>query len=165
MSVSESDTHPDVAASRGTLPTGAQLEAIIREKEALRREVIRHRRQKLLVIGASASVVAHLILMLFLASIYRMQRAGNSGEPVQYEFALLQEEKLVELEKTAFDELTTEAIEDLEDLPDESAVELSPNVPAVDMSIADGGSMPTLGGTGEGDGFGLSGGGAGTSFR
>ncbi|MCZ6834683.1 MAG: VWA domain-containing protein, partial [Planctomycetota bacterium] len=79
------------------------------------------------------------------------------------EFAILQEEELTQLEMTEFDSLDTDAIQDLETLPEESA-EFSPDIPAVEMEFASSGSLPTLGGSGSGEDFGLEGGTAGTSF-
>ena len=119
--------------------------------------------RRLLLLGIVVSLFVHVLIMLVLSSIYRWSPAGSGSDPVQYEFAILQEEELTRLEQAAFDEMTTEAIAELEDLPEESA-ELSPDIPAVEMEFAASGAMPTLGGSGSGDAFGLTGGGSGTSF-
>lgn len=134
----------------------------MRNLEDQRDARIRHRRHKLLLLGLAISVIVHLTIMLVLSSIHRWRPAGSPGDPVEYEFAILQEEQLTQLEQTVFDDLSTEAIED-ETMPEESA-ELSPEIPAVAMEFAAAGAVPALGGAGAGEDFGLSGGAAGTSF-
>ncbi len=139
------------------------LDPEIRELEAQRAQFIRLRRQRLLLMGAVISISIHILLMLILNTIYRWQPAGVGRETVQYEFAILSQEELTELDQINLDKLTSDAIAELEILPEESA-ELTADIPAVEMEFATSGSMPTLGGSGSGESFGLSGGGAGTSF-
>jgi len=134
-----------------------------RELEAQRQALVRARRRKLLLVGALVSLVVHLCIMAVLSSLYRWRPGGAGPQAVQYEFAILQEEELTNLESNTFDELTTQAIENLETLPEESAI-LSPDIPAVEMEFAAGGSMPALGGSGSGEDFGLAGGTGETSF-
>ena len=134
-----------------------------RQQEAQREALVRRRRQKLLLVGALVSLLVHMGIMLVLSSVYRWRPGGAGPEAVQYEFAILQEEELTQLESATFDELTTQAIENQETLPESSEV-LAPDIPAVEMEFAAGGAMPALGGSGEGGDFGLSGGAAGTSF-
>lgn len=143
---------------RSAVPDVAQ-----RELDAQREALIRRRWQRLLLLGCGVSLLVHLVIMVILNGIHRWGPGSAGVESTQYEFAIVQEEELTKLERTNFDELTTEAIENQESLPEESPI-LSPNIPAVEMEFAAGGAVPTLGGSGSGEDFGLSGGAAGTSF-
>lgn len=146
--------------SRGAgLTEGAQRH-INRQRE----ELVRRRWMRLLMVGIVVSILVHVMLMILLGSIYRWLPGGSRYEPVTFEFAILQEEELTQFEEILLDDMSTEKIEDLNDLRDESMEILQPDIPAVEMEFADSGNMTTLGGSGEGEGFGLSGGGSGTSF-
>jgi hypothetical protein len=104
--------------------------------------------------------------MYYLSSVYRLAPGGGGPEPVSFEFAILQEEELTELESSELSDDVPEVVSDFDDaLEDQAATELDPAVQAPALEIARLGSMPTLGGAGEGGG-GLGGlsGGAGTSF-
>lgn len=139
-------------------------EGVQRHFDRQREEVLRRRWMKLLIIGGVVSILVHVMLMILLGSIYRWLPAGSGAESVTYEFAILQDEELTQFQEFLLDDMSTEKIEDLHDLQDESTEILQPDIPAVEMEFADSGNMTTLGGSGEGEGFGLSGGGAGTSF-
>lgn len=159
MSRNSKSIMSSMRSARSFLATGP-------ERRLLDEQRIQRRRQhwrRLLLLGVVTSMFVHVLIMVILSTIYRWSPSGSGSEPVYYEFAILLEEELTRLEQTSFDELTTEAIAELESLPEESA-ELSPDIPAVEMDFASSGAMPTLGGSGSGEAFGLSGGGAGTSF-
>lgn len=116
------------------------------------------------MIGVAVSLGVHIVILTILNSIYRWMPSGAGGEPVTYEFAILQEEELTELEQSVFDELTAEEIQDLQALSEDSSEVMQPDIPAVEMEFSSSGAMPTLGGSGGEEGVGLTGGGAGTSF-
>jgi hypothetical protein len=104
--------------------------------------------------------------MYYLALHYRLEPGRRGPEPVSYEFAILQEEELTELQASDLDDLLPEVVSSIDDAADDADASLDPAVPAADLEIARGGSMPTLGGAGGAtDGGGsLTGGGAGTTF-
>lgn len=142
-----------------------RLRSTLEVFETERERLSRRRYHRLLTIGVGVSVVLHMILMWYLATQYRFGPRDEGPEPVNYEFAILQEEELTELESTRLDEPLPELAAELDDMPeDEPAIELEPAVSAAELNIADDGAMPALGGSGEGTGSGLAGGGAGTSF-
>lgn len=143
---------------------GGLIEGSQRHIDWQRKELVRRQWMKLLLVGGLVSILVHVMLMILLGSIYRWLPGGSGVESVTYEFAILQEEELTQFQEITLDDMSTEKIEDLYDLLDESMEILQPDIPGVEMEFADSGSMTTLGGSGEGEGFGLSGGGSGTSF-
>ncbi len=159
-----STPHPaPVDAVRGRV---RRLQEALERMEAQRNELQRRRRRDMLTIGVGISVVLHLLLMFYLASHYRLRPGSRGPQPVSYEFAILQEEELTELDIAELDDLLPEVVSETTDsAPD--AAELDPAVPAAELEIARAGSLPTLGGSGDGGvgvGGGLSGGGAGATF-
>ena len=113
------------------------------------------------------SLLVHITLMLYLSSLYRGGGSPPAQHPVTYEFAIVQDEQLTEIESVELDDLVSDAISEIEDLPEESSTaELEADVAAAELEVTSAGALPTLGGAGDGTGGDgtLSGGGAGTSF-
>lgn len=146
--------------------TVAELEKAIRLMEEERDELSRRRRRNLLVIGVSISLLVHLALMLYLNTARRGGPGGPGAQPVSIEFAVIQEQELT-LDELELEDIVPEVPMELDDLPDsEASLELAPEVAAASLDISPAGSVPTLAGSGAGDGSEgvLSGGGAGASF-
>jgi hypothetical protein len=144
-----------------------QLQQLLRQIESEQVLLARRRRRHLMIVGVGLSMVVHICLMVYLATHYRAVPGGRAPQQVNYEFAILQEEELTELESTELDDLIPEVASEMEDLPaNDPAAELDPVVPAAELEVTRTGAMPTLGGSGDGDGAGgsLTGGGAGASF-
>ncbi len=127
---------------------------------------MRRRRRQLLLLGITLSMIAHLILYIYLAVTYRRAPGGGGPQQVQLELALLAPEPLTELEDLEFEDLLPEIEISLEELPSEApSAELDAASPAATLEISSEGAMPTLGGAGQATGSGTLGGGtAGTSF-
>ncbi|MDY7107752.1 MAG: VWA domain-containing protein [Planctomycetota bacterium] len=145
----------------------AALRLALSRFEEQRETAARRRRLHLLIVGVGISLLVHLGLMYYLALSFRSVPAGTGPEPVTYEFAILQEEELTDLESAELDDLIPQIVSEFEDLAmKEPATELDPVIPAAELEIDRAGAMPTLGGAGDeaGAGGSLVGGGAGTSF-
>ncbi|MHC4989431.1 MAG: vWA domain-containing protein [Planctomycetota bacterium] len=146
----------------------ARLQDKVFELEAERDRYVRQRRRQLLLMGVALSLLAHISLMIVLNLVYRPARGGGAAPgPVSYEFAILQEEQLTDLESTEFEDINPEEISEVEEeISELEPTEFSGDVSAPELEIAAAGAMSTLGGAGSGDGGmpGLGGGGAGTSF-
>jgi hypothetical protein len=144
----------------------AGLRETLRRIEEQRESTSRRRRLHLLIVGGGISLLIHLGLMCYLATAYRSIPAGTGPQPVTYEFAILQEEELTDLESAELDDLIPQVVSESEDLAlNEPATELDPVIPAAELEIDRTGAMPTLGGAGNDSGAGgLVGGGAGTTF-
>ncbi len=141
------------------------LQATVRRIQAQREQAAHRRRRNLLILGVSLSMVLHLALLLYLGSIYRRLPGGPAVQGVSYEFAILQEEELTELEQIDIDEALPEVSWESDEQPlVDPAAELDALAPEADLVGA--GELPALGGSGVGEGGepGLGGGGAGTSF-
>jgi hypothetical protein len=138
------------------------------DMEARREEQIRQRRRQLLLLGMAVSLVVHICLMIVLTTIYRPARGGGGvPEGVSYEFAIIQEEELTDLQAVELDDLIPETLEEMTEIGDEvEAAEFAAAADAPTLDMAAAGSVATLGGAGSGEGGvpGLGGGGAGTSF-
>ncbi len=135
--------------------------------ESQREQQTRQRRRQLLLLGVALSLCADIILMLLLTIIHRPARGGTRPQPVSYEFAIVQEEELSELQDLEFADLVPESVEAVEDLLLESEPALDATTPAPELEMtSSSGALPSLGGAGGGDGGiqGLEGGAAGTSF-
>lgn len=140
-----------------------ELEDTIRRLEAHRDREIRRRRRNLLVIGVSVSALIHLGLMAYLNMLHRDRPAGPAVQPVSIEFAVIQEPELTQLQEMDLDDLVPEVTtEDPND--DQPTLELEVDVSAANLEISPAGAIPTLSGSGGGDGGTLGGGGAGTTF-
>ncbi|MHC4106559.1 MAG: vWA domain-containing protein [Planctomycetota bacterium] len=141
------------------------LQETVRRIQEQREQAARRRRRNLLILGVSVSMVLHVVLLLYLGSIYRRLPGGPVVQGVSYEFAILQEEELTELEQIDIDEALPEVSWDSDEQPlEDPAAELDALAPEADLVGA--GELPALGGSGVGEGGepGLGGGGAGTSF-
>ena len=140
-----------------------ELEDTIRRLEEHRDREIRRRRRNLLVIGVSVSALIHLGLMAYLNMLHRGRPAEPGVQPVSIEFAVIQEPELTQLREMDLDELVPEVT--TED-PNENqpTIELEADVSAADLEISPAGAIPTLSGSGGGEGGTLGGGGAGTTF-
>jgi len=144
----------------------AQLQVTVRELQEQRDRAIRRRRRTLLLVGGSLSLLVHLALLVYLGSIYRRPAGGAGFQPVSYEFAILSQDELTQLDELHYDDLLAEATPKSEELPrDHPAAEVAAVVPQA-LDLLGSGAVPTLGGSGDGSGGepGLGGGGAGTSF-
>ncbi len=144
----------------------AQLQATVRELQEQRDRVTRRRRRKLLIVGGSLSLIFHIALLVYLGSIYRRPPGPTGFRPVSYEFAILQEEELTQLNELELDDLLPEVNPQREDLPRDDAAAAVEAVAPQALDLLGSGAVPTLGGSGDGTGGepGLGGGGAGTSF-
>lgn len=154
------------ARDTSTAPESLRLQETLRLIEARRDEVVQRRHRQLLFLGVSISLLVHLALMFYFATRFRLLASGQGPQPITYEFAIMQEEELTELQDTQLAELAPEIASELDDMPDLDATsDLDPAVPAADLAISRSGAAPTLGGAGDGQAVGnLTGGGAGTSF-
>ncbi len=140
-----------------------ELEETIRQLEAQRELEIRRRRRNLLLIGVTVSAVAHLGLMVYLNMLHRGRPAGPAVQPVSIEFAVIQEPELTQLQEMDLDDLVPEVTtQDANE--DQPTLELEADVSAADLAISPAGAVPTLSGSGGGEGGTLGGGGAGTTF-
>jgi hypothetical protein len=141
-----------------------QLQQAIRVLEDERDELISRRFRRLLIFGVGISVVVHISIMVWLAMMRTPGVPGPGAHEVNYEFAIIDEEELDQMEESAFDDLEPEQSEPAQN-PEETTV-LEPTTPTVDMAVAAAGSVPTLGASGEGTGgeMGLGGGGGSASF-
>lgn len=125
-----------------------QLRQMLRRIEQEREVAARRRRKRLLGIGIGISVLAHLILLAYFASLYRGGDGDGFGLPTTYEVAILPSEQLSDLDETNLDDLLSEEPEAIEGFTlDEPAVLSEANTPAGELEAA-GGGAPTLGGTG-----------------
>jgi hypothetical protein len=140
-----------------------QLQQAIQVLEDERDEMISRRFRRLLIFGVGISLVLHIGLMVWLSMVRTAGAAGPGAQEVSYEFAIVDEEQLDQMEEAAFDDLEPEQSEPAQNL---DATELEPTTPTVDMAVAAAGSVPTLGASGEGTGgeIGLGGGGGSASF-
>ena len=147
--------------------TIAELQQSVRRLEEQRKLLRRRRRRHLLIMGVSVSILVHLGLMLYLNFIRRAVPAGPGVQPVSIEFAVLSEQELTQLADFAFEDLTPQIVSTFDDLPDDDPMsELDIEAPMASLEISAAGSIPTLGGSGAGEGGveSLGGGAAGTTF-
>jgi hypothetical protein len=137
------------------------LDVITDERDRLSRL----NRWRLLGLGVAISVLVHIALMMYLNALHRRGDEPGVPEAVSYEFAIVQEEELTQLETTELDDLLPELKATIEEMPDAPA-QLEAAVAAAELEITGTGSLPTLGGSGQGgEGMsGLAGAGAATSF-
>lgn len=145
----------------------SQLRQTILNLEADRDRLRRRQRMNLLLLGLAFSLLAHAALMLYLSFVYWRGPGGPETQNVTLSFANVQDEELTELQSREIDDLLPDSVTGVEELPtDEMLSDLSEDVPVGEVDVGSLGSMPRLGGAGEGDGLsgGLQGGGAGTSF-
>jgi len=149
---------------------GARLDALevhLRQLHEERERWTRRRRRQMLLAATLCSLLGHIVLALYLASLYRPGDPRNEGSPVAIEFALVPEEELEHDQSTADLETVDEPMSELEDLSlDETLADLAPDSMAAELDLGDVGAMPNLGGGG-GDasqGGGMGGSGSGTSF-
>ncbi|MBT8486088.1 MAG: VWA domain-containing protein [Phycisphaerales bacterium] len=143
------------------------LRTALAQLESQQTLLARRRRRRLQLVGIGISAVVHLCLLLYLASQHRLAPGGRGPAPVSYEFAIMTEEELTELETLEVEDLQPEVADELDALLAEEAVEImDPVVPAAELDVVRSGALPTLGGGGDASGGGgeLTGGGAGASF-
>lgn len=142
----------------------AQLQETIQILESERDSLIAQRFRRLLIFGIGISLVIHISIMIWL-SMLRSNVIGPGGaSEATYEFAILDEEQLSQLEQASFDSVEAQEAS-MADVPLETEL-LAPSVPTVEMAVGASGSVPTLGasGTGTGGQIGLGGGGGTASF-
>jgi len=145
----------------------ANLRQTIINLEADRDRLRRRQRVNLMLLGLAGSLLAHAALMVYLSFVYWRGPGGPETENVAISFANVQEEELTEPASPEIDDLLPDSITGLEDLPtDDTLADLAEDIPVGEVDVGSLGSMPRLGGAGEGEGLsgGLEGGGAGTSF-
>ncbi len=104
--------------------------------------------------------------MAYLNLLKRGGQAGRSTEPLLIEFATLQDQELTRIEESNFDDLQLDLSAELDDMAEDSpSADLAADVSAANLKVSNAGSMPALGGSGDGSGDDtLGGGSAGTSF-
>ena len=147
--------------------TVSQLQEAVRRLTEERDRLIRRRRRNLLIVGVSVSLLAHVVLMVYLSYIHRAVPSGEFARPVSLQFAVIHDQELTQIPDIDSQELEPEIPWDHEDLTaNDPAANLDPEMPAASLEISDAGSVPALGGAGTGAGgeTTLGGGGAGTSF-
>lgn len=147
--VDPSNQSREVAALRTIVD---RLEQTVRQMEQERERAIARRRRRLLIIGASLSLLFHIALLIYLGMVGRGGAGGGGDGSATFQLAVLNQEELSELDQSGFDELAPE----LTDLnpPSAEAIELEAISPAVGITGAASGSVPTLGASGEGFGGG-----------
>lgn len=147
--------------------TVQRLEHALTEMRIERDRLVRRRRTQILLGGIAVSLLLHLVILVYLANIFRPSGGGGGGQPVSFEFAVVHDDELTELEPAELDDLVPEVLSEIEAPTSEvPQATLDPSMvgdpTALDMSGLD----STLGGTGQaaaGDST-LGGAGAGTSF-
>lgn len=147
--------------------TVSQLQEAVRRLTEERDRLLRRRRRNLLIVGVSLSLLAHVVLMVYLSYIHRAVPSGGFAQPVSLQFAVIHDQELTQIPDIDSQELEPEIPWDHEDLSaNDPAANLDPEMPAASLEISDAGSVPALGGAGTGAGgeTTLGGGGAGTSF-
>lgn len=118
-----------------------------------------------LLIGLAVSLLAHVCIMLYLASRYQRLPASSHAVPVQFDFALVTEEDLTDIDTIEMEDQLPEITGEVEELPDiDAAGDLEPLIPSAQIQVLDRGSIPSIGGAGDGLAGAARGGGAGTSF-
>lgn len=161
-----------VAHGRAAMPGGgerasASPEERIRALEQQREHDRRRRRQTMLVWGIALSLLVHLLIMGSLNTIYRSVPGGGGGEPVEVEFATLEEIELAEHESVDLDDTVSDDLSEIADsIDDVELAEMAVESPETQLDSAVSDAVDALGGSGDGLGGegGLSGGGAGASF-
>lgn len=146
--------------------TVQRLQETVRLMAEHRQRVIDKRRRRIAIIGGSASLLLHILLLIYLGLVYRGGGSSASASASGYQLAIISEEELTQLEEASFDEVQTEAVSfEQSDLQTEALPAASAATAALSAAP---GAVPTLGGSGSGagEGFGLGGGGGGggTSF-
>ncbi len=143
----------------------SELRRVLRRIYAEREEAAKRRRRRLLGLGAGISLIAHLILLLYFASVHQGGRSDQAGQPAHYEVAILPLTDLDERTEFNLDDLVSEQTEALDDpLADQPAVLEESEMPAGELEVVGDGPMPALGGAGESTGEDDALGGAGTSY-
>lgn len=158
---------PDNPSQVAQLQNAVQrLERSLAEMQHERERLIRRRRTQLLLIGVAVSLLAHIVLLIYLATVYWQEGGSGGGQAVSFDFAVVQDEQLTELEQSSFDELVPEELSEIQ-APDTDVptATLDPNAVGERADMGLKGIDSTLGGSGSAAGGGtLSGAGAGTSF-
>ena len=144
----------------------ANLQSNVAELQRRRDETSRKRRRKILLIAVALSIVVHLSFLAYLNQLRRGGPAGNPTEPLLIEFATLQDQELTKFDEPMFDDLHLELSAELDDMAEDApSADLAVDATAANLEATNAGSMPTLGGSGDGTGDDtLGGGSAGTSF-
>lgn len=139
--------------------------ARLHQLEDERRRRLRDRIRTVLAVGAAASLLAHVIVLVTLAFIRRELPEPPPPAPVAITFPVLQEEELTDLQKVDLEETPMEESA-LQDLPELAPPDLAANLPSVDLGPMPAGAVPGLSGAGDSTGSSptLGGGGASTSF-
>ncbi len=144
-----------------------RLEHTLTEMRIERDRLVRRRRLQILLGGLAISLVAHLLILLYLATIFRHSGGSGGSQPVSFEFAIVQDEQLTELEPTNLDDLLPEVTSEIEASTAESPeISLDPSLVGELNELSMKGMDSTLGGSGQsssGESM-LGGAGAGTSF-
>ena len=166
------------ATSNVPRPAAEVQQAVSRVQQAVqlmkehRQRIVDERRRRMLIVGVSASLLLHLLLLIYLGLVYRGGGGDGAGDGgVTYQLAILTEEELSDIEESTFDELQTEAVSSFEssEAPIQTdALPASAPSSTTLTATSGGGGVPALGGSGSGsgEGIGLGGGGGGgtTSF-
>ena len=144
------------------------LAPIVRSAARLSRRTDRIRIGRLLGIGIALSLLLHITIMIWLATVYRMRAEVGSPTPVSFDFTVLPDSALSELDAVDLSDLASEVGDALDQAatPDDLSAELTDSTALeIDLSV---GSLPVLGGaggaSGSGEGFGSGAGGGGASF-
>jgi len=143
-----------------------RLEHSLAEMQHERERLIRRRRTQLLLVGIAVSLLAHIILLVYLATVYWQEGGSGGGQTVSFEFATVQDEQLTELQETRFDELVPEDSSEIQaPATDVPTATIDPSAVGEPNDLGLKGIDSTLGGSGSASGGGtLGGAGAGTSF-
>lgn len=142
----------------------AQLRQTIELLEHERSALISRRFKRLLTFGVGISLVIHICIMIWLSMLHTATAGIGGANEATYEFAIIDEQELTELEQTTFDNLDTQEASMLDAPMDPDA--LAAASPAVEMSAVASGNVQSLGASGEGTGgnLGLGGGSGAASF-
>jgi len=146
----------------------SDLAPIVRDATRLSRRIDRIRLGRLLAFGAALSLLLHICIMIWLATVYRMRADAAPPTPVSFDFTLLPDTDLSDLDAVDLSELASEIGDALDQAlqPDDLAVDLTDSA-AMDLDLSTG-ALPVLGGAGgavgSAEGFGAGAGGGSATF-
>ena len=126
----------------------------------------KRRRRDTLIVGIGVSLIVHLLLMYFFASQFRQGADGAASSAVVYDFAIVSDDQLTEMDQPELEELQPDMLSELDTFEESPEAVLDPTIAMADLDVPATGAAPTLSGAGSGSESGstLSGGGADTSF-
>ncbi|MBX3374271.1 MAG: VWA domain-containing protein [Phycisphaeraceae bacterium] len=145
-------------------PTTGREADLVRIAADLRGRVFRARLGRILAFGVAVSAVIHICVLIWLAVTYRAAGEERAGAPIAFEFTLLPDDELTELDPVDLSDLTSDPLSEAADAPLSPETELLPMFEAPTLDVG-AGIIGTLGSAGAAaGGGGLSGGSGSASF-